>query len=106
VTKNRIYLSNELFRFHSSLYDIATDFDIHYSHFRLVNLADLKMEMPLTMNDFKQKVSDQLETSQTYLIDQWLPRCIFIVEKHRDSIENRVSQAKHVIILIRNQVFI
>ena len=58
-----------------------------YSHKKMINLEYLKTLMPITLNEFKTIVLNELDNSKKIFNDNWLQECANIISENKHIIE-------------------
>ena len=62
----------------------------------MIDLNALTQLMPLTINDFKQRTSEQIEKNKIYLTKVWLNECAEIIKDNKEYIETLIAQNEQV----------
>ena len=84
----REFLLLQLFAIHPSVQKIFYNFQTKYREFRIINLETVKSKMPITVQEFKQNILEQIENNKKYLIENWIRETANIIEEYKESIDN------------------
>ena len=67
-------------------------FTFRYSDFRLINVEELVLSMPLTMVEFSRLVSESSSKAVQHLKEVWIPTCAKLISDKRENVEAWMPQ--------------
>ena len=72
--------------------NLPTIFTFRYSEFRLINVEQLVVNMPLTIAEFARLISQSSTTAVQHLKDVWIPECARLISNKREDVESWMPQ--------------
>ncbi|XP_064633532.1 dynein axonemal heavy chain 3-like isoform X2 [Lineus longissimus] len=88
VESSRDFMTTDLYITHPVMPTLLYHFETKYGEFRLIDIPNLKLVMPLTMELFLEHVQNSSRLASAILRTDWATECCNIIGEHRDDIED------------------